>query len=107
VLTHNVTDRTGRVVAARAVLSDYELILVSQSGIVMRTTVESISKVGRSAQGVHVMNVGPGDKVASVAVIALSAEPPEPPATNGTNGFTPQSNGGPPPANGNGRRRRR
>ncbi|HEY7466038.1 MAG TPA: DNA gyrase subunit A, partial [Dehalococcoidia bacterium] len=75
VITHNVTPRTGRVVAARAVYADHELIVVSESGIVMRTRVESISKVGRSTQGVHVMNVGQGDRVASVATIDLSKTP--------------------------------
>jgi len=76
VLTHNVTARTGRVVAAWSVQEDYELIVISESGIVMRTTVGSIAKVGRSTQGVHVMNVGQGDSVASVAVIDLAAPPP-------------------------------
>jgi DNA gyrase subunit A len=75
VITHNVTPRTGRVVAARAVYANHELIVVSESGIVMRTRVESISKVGRSTQGVHVMNVGQGDRVASVATIDLSKTP--------------------------------
>jgi DNA gyrase subunit A len=94
VLTHSVTARTGRVVAARAVLNDYELMLISQSGIVMRTTVGSISQVGRSAQGVHVMNVGAGDRVASVAIIDLAAVPVD----DNSNGAS---------ANGNGRRPRR
>jgi DNA gyrase subunit A len=104
VLTHNVTARTGRVVAARAVLASYELMVISESGIVMRTTVESISKVGRNAQGVHVMNVGPGDRVAEVAVIDLSKAPPVA-STNGNgiagNGDSDGNGGG-----GNGRRPR-
>ena len=72
VFTHNVTARTGRVVAARAVKDDQELMLVSMAGIVIRTTVQSIARVGRSAQGVQCMNIGAGDRVASVAVIDLS-----------------------------------
>jgi DNA gyrase subunit A len=76
VVTHNVTARTGRVVAARAVMPDYELMVVSQSGIVMRTTVDSIAKVGRSAQGVHVMNVGANDTVAGMEIVDLSKAPP-------------------------------
>jgi DNA gyrase subunit A len=76
VLTHNVTARTGRVVAARTVMASHELMVISTSGIVMRTTVESIAKVGRIAQGVHVMNVGPGDGVAQVAVIDMDKPPP-------------------------------
>ncbi len=84
VLTHNVTARTGRVVAAWSVQEDYELIVISESGIVMRTTIGSIAKVGRSTQGVHVMNVGQGDSVASVAVIDLATPPP--PASETGNG---------------------
>ncbi|HLF76154.1 MAG TPA: DNA gyrase subunit A, partial [Dehalococcoidia bacterium] len=103
VLTHNVTARTGRVVAARAVIDAYELIVISESGIVMRTTVESIAKVGRIAQGVHVMNVGPGDRVASVAVIDLSKAPPAA-STNG-NGATGNGDGRRPRSGGRGRRR--
>ena len=76
VVTHNVTARTGRVVSARAVMPGHELILMSEHGIVMRTTVESIAKVGRSAQGVHVMGVTGGDRVACVATIDLSKAPP-------------------------------
>jgi DNA gyrase subunit A len=81
IVTHNVTARTGRVVSARAVTPNLELILMSEHGIVMRTTVESIAKVGRSAQGVHVMNVGDGDRVACVATIDLSKALP---VTTGT-----------------------
>jgi DNA gyrase subunit A len=100
VITHNVTARTGRVVAARAVTEDLELMTVSEGGIVMRTTISSIAKVGRSAQGVHVMNVGTGDRLASVALIDM-AKRPEPPASNGNGG---SSNGGTSNGGGNGRR---
>jgi len=106
VVTHNVTARTGRVVAARAVMPDYELMVVSQSGIVMRTTVDSVSKVGRSAQGVHVMNVGANDGVAGMEIVDLSKAPPavinnDPAAdlTIGTDGGDGASGNG----NGNGR----
>jgi DNA gyrase subunit A len=75
VITHSVTQRTGRVVAARTVFANHELIVVSESGIVMRTRVESISKIGRSTQGVHIMSVGQGDRVAGVATIDLSKTP--------------------------------
>jgi DNA gyrase subunit A len=54
---------------------NHELIVMSESGIVMRTSVDSISKIGRAAQGVHVMGVGQGDRVACVATIDLSKTP--------------------------------
>jgi DNA gyrase subunit A len=101
VMTHNVTDRTGRVVAARAVHEGDELMLVSQSGIVIRTDVDSIRQAGRLTQGVHVMNIGPGDRVASVAVIELSKDTGAP-AEAATNG-----NGNGAEAPGNGQRPRR
>jgi DNA gyrase subunit A len=118
VLTHNVTARTGKVVSARAVVSGHELMVMSESGIVMRTTVDSVSKVGRSAQGVHIMNIGQGDRVACVATIDLSKTPaspvpaapedaaPEGDATNGngaSNGRRGRGNG----RSSNGRTRRR
>src|SRR4029077_1507133 len=84
VFTHNVTTRTGRIVAARAVKPDMELMVISESGIVMRTTVGSISQVGRAAQGVHIMNIGPGDRVACVACIDMSK--PAPATANGASG---------------------
>jgi DNA gyrase subunit A len=114
VITHNVTARTGRVVSARAVVPGHELILMSEHGIVMRTTVDSIAKVGRSAQGVHVMNVGDGDRVACVATIDLSKAPPaipsqamageapdEPDEGDASGGAEP-TNGTSAPSNGNG-----
>ncbi|HLF71875.1 MAG TPA: DNA gyrase subunit A, partial [Dehalococcoidia bacterium] len=93
VLTHSVTDRTGLVAVARAVLPTHELIVVSESGIVMRTTVDSISVIGRSTQGVHVMNVGAGDRVASIAVIDLSKVPEEPLGALGDEGDGAAENG--------------
>ena len=67
VKTFNVTAKTGPLAVARAVNPEHELILVSQQGIVMRTSAGSISRQGRSTQGVQVMNVDDGDHVASVA----------------------------------------
>jgi DNA gyrase subunit A len=109
VVTHNVTARTGRVASARAVFASHELIVMSQSGIVMRTSVDSIAKVGRSAQGVHVMNIGPGDRVACVATIDLSKTPPALPiAENGGNGNGAENgNGGSNGSGGNGGNGRR
>jgi DNA gyrase subunit A len=76
-----ITDKTGPVVAARAVNGTRELMIISTDGVVLRTTVDSIRITGRSAQGVHIMNIGPNDSVASIAGIEeLEEEPPETPA---------------------------
>ena len=102
VVTHTVTGRTGRVVSARAVTPMMEVMLISQSGIIMRTTVESIAKVGRAAQGVHVQGLSPGDRVASVAVIDMTKPPPP----VGGNGASPNGRPGR-QTRGSGRRSRR
>ena len=42
-------------------------MLISQKGIVIRTSVESVSRIGRITQGVTVMGLDPGDQVVSIA----------------------------------------
>ncbi len=62
-----VTDKTGPVAAARVVKPTEELLVVSAGGLVIRTPVERIPCYGRSSQGVNVMNLNEGDKVASIS----------------------------------------
>jgi DNA gyrase subunit A len=70
VRTFKVVEKTGEVVAARIVYPSDELMLVSNKGIVIRTTVESIPVQGRDTQGVAVMRVEPGDAVASIGCLS-------------------------------------
>ncbi|SRR5579884_997291 len=65
----NVTDKTGPVVAVRVVKDQEELMMMSQSGIVIRTPLADISTQGRTAQGVTLMNLKPGDRVAAIALL--------------------------------------
>ncbi|MDP2326833.1 MAG: DNA gyrase subunit A, partial [Dehalococcoidia bacterium] len=74
-LTFRVTPKSGPLAVARMVRADHQLILVSQQGIVMRTSAGSISQQGRSTQGVQVMNVGTDDRVASVARVDQAEGP--------------------------------
>lgn len=65
-----VTEKTGALVAIRMVTPDKEdLIVTSQKGNVIRTTISSISRVGRVTQGVRIMRLAEGDKVASIACV--------------------------------------
>jgi DNA gyrase subunit A len=92
VKTLNITDRTGNVAACRIVRPKMDLMLVSKDGIVIRTTVDSISLIGRNTQGVTIMRVGEGDQVSSIAAIAPEDEDsrraPTPDTPSG-NGATP------------------
>ncbi len=62
--------RRGRVVAAFMTSLDDEILLISTSGVVIRTAVREIASQGRDATGVRVMNLGEGDAVAAVAPVA-------------------------------------
>jgi DNA gyrase subunit A len=74
VLTFQVTDKTGPVATVRMVKDSQELIVISQDGIVLRTRVETIRMTGRLAQGVSIINLAPGDALASVAIIEMARQ---------------------------------
>jgi DNA gyrase subunit A len=78
VKTLNITDRTGDVAACRIVAPGQELMLVSKDGIVIRTSVNSISLLGRVTQGVTIMRVGEGDQVSSIAAFTMDDAPARP-----------------------------
>ncbi len=69
VLNMKITDKTGRVAAIRPVNGTRELIIITGDGIVLRTTVDAISVIGRATQGVSIIRPRPGDTVAAIAGI--------------------------------------
>jgi DNA gyrase subunit A len=74
VIAMKVTPRTGPIVDAGVVEQTDDLIFVSANGIVMKTKVETIRVIGRSTQGVQVMRVLDGDRVASFARVPQGAD---------------------------------
>jgi len=75
VKTISLTDRKGALAGALIVREHHELVFISQNGMVQRTAVKGISKQGRPAQGVHLMNLREDDRVSAVAlVMETSAE---------------------------------
>jgi DNA gyrase subunit A len=68
VITSKVTEKTGKVAAARIINEhDNDLMIISASGVVIRTDVSLIKRAGRATQGVTLMNLGEGDTVVAVA----------------------------------------
>jgi DNA gyrase subunit A len=65
-----LTAKRGRVVAAFMAGLEDEILLISSSGVVIRTAVREIASQGRDATGVRVMNLDGGDAVAAVAPVA-------------------------------------
>ncbi len=62
-------EHTGVIAAARVVCPDDEVTLISAGGMLLRTRVADVPRVGRAARGAKVMDLKRGDKVASVAVV--------------------------------------
>ncbi len=80
VFTLKVTSRVGGVAAVRVVDDpEEEILLITQQGMVLRTTVGSISRIGRQTQGVIVMRVPEGDAVTALARVGLPLEELEAP----------------------------
>jgi len=67
VLTIAMTLRTGNLVACRVVGPQHELMIVSEAGVVIRVKAMDVSRLGRSTQGVKVMNMAEDDRVSAVA----------------------------------------
>ncbi len=68
--TANVTAKTGELVASRVLTGEEEdLIVISQKGQVIRAKISSIPKISRATQGVKIMRLDEGDKVASATCI--------------------------------------
>ena len=68
VFTITMTEKKGLLAAMKVVASDDEIMIMSEDGVVVRTPVDGISELGRSTQGVRVMNVAEDDRVTAVAI---------------------------------------
>ncbi|MBR1758987.1 MAG: DNA gyrase subunit A [Lachnospiraceae bacterium] len=69
VICYKLTDKTGKLIGAKAVKDGQDILLITNQGIIIRTMCDQISVQGRSASGVKVFNVGDDEDVfvASIA----------------------------------------
>lgn len=72
--TLRVTEKNGPIVGVRMVRADYDLMLTTAAGIIIRVPVESISLMGRDTQGVRLIKLDEGDRVVAVAQLASKEE---------------------------------
>lgn len=68
VYTITMTPKKGLLAAMKIVDPEDEIMIITEEGVVVRTAVSGVSELGRSTQGVHVMNVADKDKVTAVAI---------------------------------------
>ena len=76
VKTINVTEKTGSLVAIKSVTDNDDLMIITENGITIRMAIDTVRLMGRAAQGVKLINIREGDKIASVARISKSEEEP-------------------------------
>lgn len=77
----NVTEKTGNLVAMRAVNGDEDCMIMTDGGILIRISLKQVSVYSRNAQGVKVINVKDGQKVSSVAILDPEEETDENPSS--------------------------
>jgi DNA gyrase subunit A len=75
VKTAQLVEGKGRLAGARIVRDGYQVMLISDGGTVIRIPVDGIRRAGRATQGVIVMRLREGEKVATLASVAGSDEP--------------------------------
>ena len=83
VINVKTTERVGKVVAIALVDENSQVMLISQYGKIIRMDSKTIRESGRNAQGVRLLHMEPGDRVAAAVVLA-----PEEEGNGGTNGGT-------------------
>ena len=69
VKTLSVTDKNGTITSFKAVDKDKDLIIITNEGIIIRLSINSISTMSRVTQGVKLINLRDGQKVSSISVV--------------------------------------
>ena len=70
VITMRTTEKTGEVVSMRQVNDDDHLMLVTDTGRIIRLRMAELRVIGRNTQGVRLLNTGPEERVVSLALLA-------------------------------------
>lgn len=98
VKTISVTEKTGNLIAIKNVTDEDDLMIITKSGITIRSHVDQLRVMGRAAQGVKVINLKKGGEIAAVAKVPKSedevegVEAPDEDLNNGTENDTDTPN---------------
>ncbi len=76
-ITLNKTKRTGPLVAIKGVSDGEDLMIITENGIMIRTSVDEISTMGRNTQGVRVINLKNDDSIADVTRVVIDEDADE------------------------------
>ena len=74
VKTINVTDKTGNLIALKAVTDEDDLMIITENGIAIRLAVRGVRVMGRNTQGVRLINLREGDQIAAATQVPANEE---------------------------------
>ncbi|MBT4334405.1 DNA gyrase subunit A [archaeon] len=74
VINIKTSERNGKVVGVRCASKVEDILIVTKNGILIRSSVEDVSKIGRNTQGVRLIRLDADDKVISIARVPKSEE---------------------------------
>ena len=77
VKTLNITDKNGEIVGFKSVYNDCDLMIITNSGIIIRLDMNSVSTMGRVTQGVRLINLKENSVVSSVSIVNKNSEEEE------------------------------
>ena len=74
VKTLNITEKTGKLIAMKGVLDTDDLMIINRSGLTIRVGVSELRVMGRTTQGVRIINLKEDDSIAAVAYVEVNDE---------------------------------
>lgn len=77
VKTISITEKTGQLISIKSVNDTSDLMIITQSGLTIRMSISALRILGRTAQGVRLINLKEGDQIASVTIVPASEDSDE------------------------------
>ena len=74
VITLNITEKTGNLIAIQSVTDEDGLMIINKSGVAIRMGMEDLRVMGRNTQGVRMINLKNNDEIAAVAKVMMDKE---------------------------------
>jgi DNA gyrase subunit A len=74
VITLNITEKTGNLIAIQNVTDEDGLMIINKSGVAIRMGMDEMRVMGRNTQGVKLINLKKNDEIAAVAKVAMDKE---------------------------------
>jgi DNA gyrase, A subunit len=94
VKTINITEKTGQLISIKSVNDTSDLMIITQAGLTIRLSISELRILGRTAQGVRLINLKEGDQIASITIVPSAEDENEESAGNLEEGneFNDESN---------------